>query len=131
MRGLDTNVLARYLVQDDPVQGERASQLIEEMAASGTACFINNIVLCELVWVLKSAYAYKKEDIISILDRLLNSSQFEFESKEAAKWALEEYQKSKADFSDCLLAKHNQNQGCSETISFDKGVRRVEGFRVL
>lgn len=61
MRGLDTNVLVRYLVRDDKKQAEKASAYIHKITASGKRCYVNHIVLCELVWVLESAYEYSKE----------------------------------------------------------------------
>lgn len=131
MKGLDTNILLRYLVQDDPVQGEKATQFIEKAVAEGETFFINNIVLCEIVWVLKSAYGYSKEEIADLLEKLLKTSVFNFESKDAAWWSLREYKKSKADFSDCLISRQNKNQGCDETVSFDKGVKGIDGFVVL
>lgn len=131
MKGLDTNILVRYFVQDDPVQGEKATQFIEKTVAEGETCFINNIVLCELVWVLESAYEYSKEEIADLLEKLLRTSMFNFESKDAAWWSLREYKKSKADFSDCLISRQNKTHGCGETVSFDKGVKGVDGFVVL
>lgn len=131
MKGLDTNILVRYIVQDDPVQGEKVAQFIEKTVAEDETCFINNIVLCELVWVLESAYGYRKEEIADVLEKLLRTNIFHFESKDAAWWSLREYQKSKADFSDCLISRLNKNHGYMETISFDKGVREVEGFVIL
>jgi len=131
MKGIDTNVLVRYLVQDDPTQSEKASQFIEKMVADGEDCLINNIVLCELIWVLESAYDYKKEQIAIVIESLLSRSMFEFENRDAISWSLHQYRTSKADFSDCLIARKNQEQGCVETVSFDKGVKKVEGFRVL
>ena len=52
MIGLDTNVLVRYLVQDDPTQTRQANALIDRAAARETAMFINHVVMCELAWVL-------------------------------------------------------------------------------
>lgn len=131
MKGLDTNILVRYVVQDEPVQGEKVAQFIEEAVASGETFFINNVVLCELVWVLKSAYDYSKEEIADLLEKLLQISVFDFESKDEAWWALRAYRKSKVDFSDCLISRHNQSHGCSQTVSFDKGVKGIDGFVVL
>ena len=79
MKGLDTNILVRYFVQDDPVQGEKATQFIEKTVAEGETCFINNIVLCELVWVLESAYDYSKEEIADLIEKILRTSMFNFE----------------------------------------------------
>jgi predicted nucleic-acid-binding protein len=71
MIGLDTNVLARYLVRDDPG-------------------FINRIVLCELVWVLESAYGYSKDTIVAVLEKLLRTSQLKISncSNPHYSWAL-------------------------------------------
>lgn len=131
MKGLDTNILVRYFVQDDPAQGEKVTQFIEKTVAEGETCFINNIVLCELVWVLESAYGYSKAEIAELLEKVLKTSIFNFENKDAVWWSLREYKKSKADFSDCLISRQNKTHGCGETVSFDKGVKGVEGFVVL
>ena len=125
MKGLDTNILVRYFVQDDSVQGEKATQFIEKTVAEGENCFINNIVLCELVWVLESAYDYSKEEIADLMEKLLRTSMFNFESKDSAWWSLREYKNSLADFSDCLISRQNKTHGCQETVSFDKGVKGV------
>ncbi|MEB3180290.1 MAG: PIN domain-containing protein [Nostocaceae cyanobacterium] len=66
MKGIDTNILVRYLVQDEPTQGELAAAYISEIKASGETCFINNIVLCELVWVLKSVYSLSRSGKVQI-----------------------------------------------------------------
>ena len=84
MLGLDTNIIIRYFIQDDPVQGEKAAQFVEKTVGEGETCFINNIVLYELVWVLESAYRYTKEEIADLLEKLLKTSMFNFESKDAA-----------------------------------------------
>jgi predicted nucleic-acid-binding protein len=131
VKGLDTNILVRYIVQDDPPQGEQVTQFIEKTVADGETCFINNIVLCELVWVLESVYRYSKEEIADVLEKLLRTSMFHFESKDAAWWSLREYKKSKADFSDCFISRQNKTYGCVETVSFDKKVKEVDGFVVL
>lgn len=131
MKGLDTNILVRYFVQDDPEQGEKVTQFIEKTVAEGETCFINNVVLCELVWVLESAYGYSKAEITDLLEKVLKTSLFNFENKDTVWWSLREYKKSKADFSDCLISRQNKTYGCGETVSFDKGVKGVEGFVVL
>ena len=131
MRGIDTNILVRYLLQDDAIQGQKASEFIEQIVADGEPCFINNIVLCELIWVLESAYNYRKTEIAAVIENLLMTTLFEFDNRDAIWWSLHKYRTTKADFSDCLIGRQNQERGCMETVSFDKGVKGVEGFRVL
>lgn len=131
MIGLDTNVLVRYLVHDDPVQARKASQLIARECTRETPGFINRIVLCEVVWVLETAYGYSKQEIAGVLEKVLRTSQFQIEDVQAAWTAFRMYQKGKADFADCLLSTVNRAQGCERTVTFDRQAGQLEGFEML
>lgn len=131
MKGLDTNVLVRYLVQDDPAQANRANRYIERHCTTDDRCLINNIVLCELVWVLESAYGYKKAIIAEALEKLFMTSGFEFEDKNLAWVAFNDYRIKNADFADCLIGRMNQGLGCDETVTFDKALKQLDGFKLL
>jgi len=111
MIGLDTNVLVRHLVQDDPGQSRKPAQLITKQCMRDNPGFINRIVLCELVWVLESACGYPKDTIVVVLDKLLRTSQLKIEDVQAAWTAFRMYQKGKADFADCLLGTTNRIGG--------------------
>lgn len=128
MIGLDTNVLVRYLVQDDPVQSRKASQLITRECTREEPGFINRIVLCELVWVLESAYGYSKDTIAGVVEKVLRTTQFQIEDVQAAWTAFRLYQKGKADFADCLLSAVNRNHGCKRTVTLDQRAGKLEGF---
>jgi predicted nucleic-acid-binding protein len=129
--GLDTNVLVRYLVQDDPGQARRATQLIKRECTRESPGFINRIVLCEIVWVLEAAYGYSKQEITLVLEKVLRTSQFQVEDVQAAWSAFRLYQKSKADFADCLLGTVNRQHGCQRTVTFDRQASQLEGFEML
>ncbi len=131
MIGLDTNVLVRHLVQDDPGQSRKATQLITKHCTRDDPGFINRIVLCELVWVLESAYGYPKNTIVVVLDKLLRTSQLKIEDVQAAWTAFRMYQKGKADFADCLLGTTNRIGGCDSTVTFDQPASKLEGFQLL
>ncbi len=131
MRGLDTNVLVRHLVQDDPGQSKKASQFITRECSRESPCLLNRIVLCELVWVLESAYGYPKEIIATVLERILRTSQFVIEGRQAAWAALNKYQKGGADFADYLLATVNCELGCAHTVTLDKKAGREAGFVLI
>ena len=90
MIGLDTNVLVRYLVQDDPGQSRKATQVIAKRCTRDDPGFVNRIVLCELVWVLESAYGYSKDTIVAVLEKLLRTSQLKISncSNPHYSWAL-------------------------------------------
>lgn len=131
MNGLDTNVLVRYLVRDDLEQWELADQYIKQVKANGDTCFLNNIVLCELVWVLKTSYKLPKGELVEVLEKLLKADAFDFENREAAWGAVRQMKQGKADFSDYLINGLNQHAGCRETVTFDAKLRGVEGMRLL
>jgi predicted nucleic-acid-binding protein len=131
MIGIDTNVLVRHLVQDDPGQSRKATQLITNQCTRDDPGFINRIVLCELVWVLESAYGYPKDTIVVVLDKLMRTSQLKIEDAQAAWTAFRMYQKGKADYADCLLGATNRLGGCEETVTFDHPASKLEGFQLL
>jgi predicted nucleic-acid-binding protein len=129
--GLDTNVLVRYLVKDDPQQGEMAASFIRKTIESGESCYINHIVLCELVWVLESAYKYKKQDIVGILEKLLITKQFDIEIRDIVRHALFEYKLGNGDLADYLIGWLNKGRGCNTTITFDADLKTCDSFQVL
>lgn len=131
MTGLDTNVLVRYFVKDDKKQGDRAASFIRKTIDSGESCYINYIVLCELVWVLESAYRFKKYEIVDVLEKLLITKQFEIEAKDTVRQALNEYKQGKSDLSDYLIGWLNRSKGCDSTATFDRDLRTCENFHIL
>lgn len=131
MKGLDTNVLIRYLVQDEPRQAYLASRFIEENCATEASCYINHIVLCELAWVLESNYMQGREEISAVIERLLLVSQIEIAEVEVVWRALADFRRSNAAFSDHLLGRSNQFMGCESTLTFDKKGSTHPGFQLL
>lgn len=131
MTGIDTNVLARYLTRDDPGQYERSKTFLTSQCTSLDPGFLHPIVLCELVWVLKAAYKYGREEIAMTLEKLLQTRQFEIGDRDAVRAALISYRGSNADFADCLIGRLNRSAGCEETVTFDEIAGRIEGFRLI
>ncbi len=128
MIGLDTNVLVRYLTKDDEAQWRQATQLIQ----SSEQCFITNIVLCEMVWVLRGEpYQYKKDEILKTLETMLQSPTFEFENRSAVYQALQRAKQGRADFSDYLIGAVALQAGSCETATFDRKLKDEKGFRCL
>ena len=131
MTGLDTNVLARYLTEDDPVQSRRAAEWLTTVASRGERCFISAIVLCELAWVLRGAYRVSQADLILTLDRILGTTQFVVGDKDIVRKALDQYRAGKADFADYVIGALDQDAGCRKTITFDRRLRGHQAFQVL
>jgi predicted nucleic-acid-binding protein len=130
MTGIDTNVLVRYLVQDDPEQARKATRFITNECSSEAPGLINRIVLCELVWVLETAYGYARENVAFALEKILRTAQFKIEDHQEAWSSFREYQDG-ADFADSFIAAVNRRLGCEQTVTFDHKASRRSGFASL
>ncbi|HLO94173.1 MAG TPA: type II toxin-antitoxin system VapC family toxin, partial [Burkholderiaceae bacterium] len=102
MAALDTNVLVRFLVEDDRAQLAAARRLFEDCAARNEPLFVPKAVVLELEWVLRKLYEVSKADFIQGLSQLLSTTELMFEDEAAIEEALDQYQMAKADFADCL-----------------------------
>ena len=131
MTGLDTNVLVRFLTEDDRVQSRRAAAWIATVTTRGGRCFIDPIVLCEMTWVLRGAYDVSKADLIETLDRLLATTQFVIGSKDVVRRALAQYRAGRADFADYVIGALGRDAGCEATVTFDRRLRGVADFQLL
>lgn len=131
MVGLDTNVIIRYITQDDPDQSKIATAFIEQYCTVDNPGYINQIVLCEIVWVLKGAYRYDKKVIIEVLHKLQMAREIIVENADNVRKATEAYTSGNADFSDYLIALSNHQQGCSHTVSFDKNFTTSDFAEIL
>ncbi len=130
MIGLDTNVLVRYIVQDDSRQAAAASLLIETALSDDEPGWIASIVLCEFVWVLEAAYGYTRNAIAPTLERLFEVDCFRLEAPSLAWRALDAY-RSGADFADALIALGNEHAGCDYTATFDRSASKLKQMRLL
>ncbi len=131
MIGLDTNVLVRYLTEDDPVQARKAAACIASAVARGDRCFISPVVLCELTWVLGGAYDVSKADLLLTLDRLMATAQFVIGGKDVVRGAIEAYRRGRADFADYLIGAAHRAADCAKTATFDRRLRDAKGFQVI
>jgi predicted nucleic-acid-binding protein len=130
VKGIDTNILVRYLIGDDPAQFRAASRLIENDCSVQEPGFVNQVVLVELVWVLESAYKLARPEIVRALGGLLLTSQLSIEHPDDARAALDEYENG-ADFADSLIAAANVRVGCEYTATLDRRASRRKGFRLI
>lgn len=131
MKGIDTNVLARYIVMDDEKQAKAASTCIKKIADKGELCFICVIVLCELVWVLESAYKFRKDEITGVMDKILAIKQFEIQSRDTVRLAVNDYREGKGDFADYVIGRINHQKGCEVTYTFDRSLNKHDNFSVI
>lgn len=125
MIGLDTNVLVRYIAQDDPVQSARAEKFIETECSESSPGFIGLVTLAELVWVSESCYAAKRTEIVNLLRRILGTKQLVVQGVETVWQALRLFETGHADFADCLVERIAAAEGCARTVTFDKAAAKA------
>ena len=130
MIGIDTNILVRYFTQDNLEQAQIVEEIIDSYATSPNSLFINNIVMCELIWVLERGYKYSKEAISVVIKQMLSTEEFVFENQELLWLALNQYNQNKLDFSDALIGEINKEFGCSETLTFDQAAIKANNFKL-
>ena len=128
MLGIDTNVLVRFLVRDDEAQFEKTHKLIKREVAAGRRIFVNQLVLMETEWVLRSRYDLPKNQIIEAISGLLEAADLQFEDEPSVEEALFIWKDSAADFADCLIGSKNRRLGCRATATFDAKASRLTSF---
>jgi predicted nucleic-acid-binding protein len=131
MIGLDTNVLVRFVVQDDPAQTALATALIDEELTVERRGFISAVVLTELIWTLETRYRADRKRLAEMVDRFLATEVFSLERPEDVARALDHYRASKADFADHLIVETAMSNGCTEIVTFDRSLARTPNARLL
>lgn len=132
MIALDTNVLVRLLLRDDPQQAESARQLFDANVEQDGALFISDVVLVELAWVLRSRYALKAPVIADTLRALLGNATLSWQSPGAINAALQMFDaQPQVDLSDCLIVALAQAHGCEGVATFDRAMRTLPTVRIM
>ncbi|QBF34287.1 PIN domain-containing protein [Thalassococcus sp. S3] len=130
MIGLDTNVLVRFLTQDDPQQGKAAMTLMASLTEDRPG-FVPREVLVETVWVLESAYKFSRAEIAGALDGLLEARELVIEAAEQVGLALSRYAKGGAGFSDHMILAMAAQAGCGTVYTFDRKAAQEPGATLL
>jgi predicted nucleic-acid-binding protein len=125
MIGLDTNVLVRYLAQDDPAQAALATRVVEEELTGDAPGFIGLVVLVETIWVLQRLYRASAEEIRETVNDLLGSRSIVVENRDVVARALATSEKNSAGFADAIIAASALNAGCNKIVSFDRRAVRA------
>ena len=128
MIALDTNVLVRFLVEDDKVQSRRARKLVEEAVMNQEDLFVPDLVVVETVWVLKRSYGLKREAIATVLRMLLGARNLRFESSDRMARAISAFEKGRGGFSDYLIREVASEWECESVATFDRVLQKESGF---
>jgi predicted nucleic-acid-binding protein len=125
---LDTNVLVRFLVEDEPEQAARARALVKAAVARDEPLFLSTVVMSELAWVLDRAYGFDREQIAAAVEALLAAPPFAVERAESVEAALLAYRRGRAGLPDYLIRQVAIEMGCRSTVTFDRQLVREAGF---
>ena len=131
MIGLDTNVLVRYLAQDDPAQSGTATELIERRLSEAQPGFVSVVAMAEVAWVLERAYRLNDDDIAAAIEGVLQSEVLVVENEQEVFTAMIALKEGRGSFADALIGALGAKAGCSHTVTFDRRARRLDGFELL
>jgi len=129
MIGLDTNVMVRYITQDDRAQSATASKLVDSLNPENPG-YLSLVVVAELVWVLEYSYDFDRAGILRVLEILLQSEDVIVERVALVWQALHDFRLCNSDFADCLIERCNGAAGCDYTLTFDRKAVSA-GMRLL
>lgn len=129
MIGLDTNVIVRYLVQDDPGQSEAASAGIDELTETDPG-YLSLVTIVELHWVLRRAYKLSAVRCAELLEGLLEAREIRVDEEDVVRAALVAA-RGGPDFADAVIAELGRAAGCRHTVTFDRQAARGGAMRVL
>lgn len=130
MIGLDTNILVRYLVQDDPIQSAKAAEIIERRLTEENPGFVSTVAMVEIVWVLDRAYGLGSDEIAAAIERMLQIDVLVVENEQEIFTAMIALKRGRASFADAIILALGARAGCSYTLTFDRKASRLSGFRL-
>jgi predicted nucleic-acid-binding protein len=131
MIGLDTNILVRYLTQDDPVQSVKATKILERRLTPKNPGFVSVVVIVETVWVLDRAYGLAAPEIAATVERLLQVEVLMIEDEQEVFTAMIALKQGRASFADALIAELAARAGCTRTLTFDQKAARLSSFQLV
>lgn len=129
MIGLDTNVVVRYLTQDDPVQSLKATDIMERRLTRANPGFVSVVTMAEIVWVLDRAYGLSPHEIAAAVERILQVEVLVVENEQEVFAAMVALKQGLGAFADALIAELGARAGCTHTLTFDKKALRLPAFR--
>jgi predicted nucleic-acid-binding protein len=130
MIGLDTNILVRYLTQDDPVQAAQATAVIERRITEHEPGFISVVAMAETVWVLQRFYRFTRERVVAAVERMLRAETLVVDSEREVFTAMTALKEGEGEFADALIGALSASAGCSCVLTFDRRALRLPGFEM-
>lgn len=130
MIGLDTNILVRYVTQDDRVQSAKATHIIERQLSTANPGWVGVVTMAEAVWVLDRAYHLTDAEIAAVIERMLQVEVLVVENEQEVFRAMVALKQGRVAFADALIAELGARAGCTYTLTFDKKALRLSSFKL-
>jgi len=130
MRGIDTNILIRFLMGDDEQQAKKVYKIFKKTESEKNELFVPLLVMLELIWVLESVYEIPRTDILESISELILMPILKFEHQSALQHFTHAAQGNKYDLSDLLISHSAKYQGCETVITFDKKASKYTLFEL-
>ncbi len=131
MIGLDTNILVRYIVEDDPVELRKTTECIEQHLTPRNYGFISAVVIAEIACVLESVYGFTHTEIAAAIERILQIELLVVEHEAEVFLAMVALKRKHGAFADALIGRIHAQAGCSRTLTFDRKALRLPRFQLL
>ncbi|HUH48974.1 MAG TPA: type II toxin-antitoxin system VapC family toxin [Mycoplana sp.] len=131
MIGLDTNILLRLFLQDDPGQSEKVAALLKQLPEIGPG-YVSCITLMEFAWFLRRRIRLSRDDVMEGISDMLDSQDIQLEDEHIVELTLAEMTRSNAEFADVFIALRNRDAGCITTKALDaKAAKRIPAMELL
>jgi predicted nucleic-acid-binding protein len=131
VKALDTNILVRFLIQDDKKQCARINRLFESTEQDKEVLYVSLLVVLELIWVLQSVYAVKRGEILEAINALLQLAVLKFEKQPVVRNFITLATQSSGGLADLLIGESSRSSGCEAVLTFDKGALKISVFKAL
>lgn len=131
MKAIDTNVLVRFLVNDDRIQGKKARDILESAEKKGDILFIPMVVLMETIWVLDSVYDFPRNEIIHAIELVSQMAAITLEKPDTVLKFIDCAKESKISLSDLLIGASAEGAGCDTTLTFDIKASKSDLFHLV
>jgi predicted nucleic-acid-binding protein len=131
MIGLDSNVVVRYLVQDDAKQSRAAARIIERDLSDATPGYVSLVAIAEIAWVLERSYRFSRAEIAAAIELMLQAQTLTIECEREVFLAMTALRDGRGSFGDALIGALGTKAGCSSTLTFGRAASRLPDFSLI
>lgn len=131
MKFLDTNIILRYLLWDDPIKAKDCDSLFRKLKDDKESLFTSTLVITEVIWNLEKGYKISKNEVIAAVEEIMNTPNLELDEREFILAALSIYKVNEIDFVDAYNAAVMSYKGIDSIYSYDKHYEQLPEVKRL